>query len=621
LLFDYLACQLDSVHCQYPFELNRWPLIQQLDAIIKHLTPKMTKWSNQYNHKCFQTCYQYTFRKVHNNLEKGKYLIQEFDKLTTKHKDQIYINVQGHFYAKAINVIEAMLENVIIIKTIHKMRKAIEDGIHTKTTDNKEKLKAKFCAFYGLTGRENQIRFFHAEGGQAAIACSFFLMAKIIFGKIDRARLKKAIYVENPYFEVWDFLKEQNIYTKTEIHHLTSKTEFMSPAEHDRYVLIRKKIEAVKPGYLKKNHRKKSSKLSNTKITKDQLTTLLSKMGKIDADQQALTYLDYLVSAKDIDEVEKADYVTLHAKHDLFDKQIILTDASPALTIYPEKDKLDIDLVQYFNMLAPDASIIVDVTNVYLFGEKLKALISEWKKSRNKYIILASSLLKHEQLGLDKYQAGRIIALCPDNLSQETVMVIDELANVSNESFNSLSHSYLNLLQDLLYPSSDLSSMDIDNEQSLAGKQGSQITNEFTFENVSYNITNNFDNLATAIIHAAKEPDMAADYQCVKAVCTGIEEFAKHPSLPKDAAAYAQDLYNSPQSEKIQKALANKNYFLLGISLCFKIDIIYMESNDGMTIATCTRFPEANPTFKRKPAIYLLKNQNAYCVCVVKPKS
>ncbi len=592
-----------------PFELNRWPLIHQLDAIVAHLIPKMHKWSEQYKLEAFQECYKYAFQKVHNNIEKGKYLINEFKKLRDNHKDQIFINIQGHFYAKAVNVIETLLENVIIIKSIHKMRKALNQGMHTKTSDQKERLKVKFCTFYNLNDSTDQVKFFHAEGGQAAVACAYILMAKIIFGKMNRDELRKATYVESPYFEVWDFLSEQDIFTATDIEQLTSKTEIMTIAEHKRYTEIRKKIEEIKPDIIKKSH--KAQKTGPYKITKKQKERLLAKIGTIENDVDLIGALERLVTNNYLTEEEKTTYIKLQAKHDLYDKKIILTDASPALTVYPAKDKFDINLVEYLRILDPDTAMIVDVTNSFLFGEKIKALINEWKLKKDKYLILVSSLLKHEQLGLDKYQAGRIIILCPSNyknIDKHDATVLEELAGISDESFHSLSHSYLNLLQDLLYPDSNsANAMEFENTPPSSDK----IIDTFRYDDINYKITKPFNNLAHVIIHAANHPDIKFESHCIKAYIDGIRQHRVNPKMDQKIVTHAEKVFSLKKDEDIKALLEEPEYFLFGISLFLRDrPIIYFVSNDGSTITSVRKFPEPQNILINP--IYILNSQNKY---------
>ncbi len=535
MLFTGLQLErLTNLYKKYgdsPFDLKNWPLINQLEAIIAHLTPKIVKWSQNYNEKCFEGCYKYTFQKVHNNIEKGKFLMNTFNKLKSQNEMPIYINVQSHFYSKAIIVIESLLENVIILKAIHKMRAAIKQE-SSKNTGNKEKLKTKFCGFYGLDKCIEQVKFFHAEGGQAALALSFVCMKKLIVDNVDKKMLKSFksfIYVENPYYEVWEFLKDQGIFTETDIEKLAAKTEKMNRHEHNQYVKIR---ENIRNANIMSSKNSKAKSVKTMHLKKTDIDDILGKIGKIDNDVKARDILECLVQNKSLSEIEKENYIKLQSKHNLFDKKIILTDASPALTVYPENDKLDVNLVEDYKMLPSGSAIIIDVTNTYLFGEKIKSLIDVWKKEQNKFVILASSLLKNEQLGLDKYQAGRIIVLCPADYKKYDQTIFEKLESISKDSFHGLSHSYINLLQNLLYPDSDQISMDIDvNKQK--DKEKSELS-LFKFDNRTYKYDSFYSRLDNALIAAANDKDINNNIQCGKAFIVGCRNANIYNSLSKD---------------------------------------------------------------------------------------
>lgn len=81
--------------------------------------------------------------------------------------------------------------------------------------------------------------------------------------------------------------------------------------------------------------------------------------------------------------------------------------------------KLDEFLFNEFNNLM---FIVVDVTHQPLFTDKLKQVIAKAQR-KNIVTVLVSSCLKHDELGLDKYTAGKITVIRPPKISLQSEAV------------------------------------------------------------------------------------------------------------------------------------------------------------------------------------------------------
>lgn len=90
-------------------------------------------------------------------------------------------------------------------------------------------------------------------------------------------------------------------------------------------------------------------------------------------------------------------------------------------------------------------TVVIDITNnPYLNNKKLNTLIQQLHAD-DKWVLLVSSSLKHEELGLDKYQSGKIITLAPQGKSIAK-NVDEELAAISKEAMHPLIASYLQIV-------------------------------------------------------------------------------------------------------------------------------------------------------------------------------
>lgn len=138
------------------------------------------------------------------------------------------------------------------------------------------------------------------------------------------------------------------------------------------------------------------------------------------------------------------------------DKKITLVDPCP--TIKNAEELQEIDLYELFSSVPKKGVLIVDVTNIYLFSKTIRDLVFKWRKKRDRWLIFASSLLKHEQMGADKFQAGRLIILKPNDelLDEEEKRrfseIVQELGILSARGINPVQESFLSTIQEILYP-------------------------------------------------------------------------------------------------------------------------------------------------------------------------
>ncbi len=88
---------------------------------------------------------------------------------------------------------------------------------------------------------------------------------------------------------------------------------------------------------------------------------------------------------------------------------------------------------------AKPKAILIDITNNSTKAaiEKLKPLV-ETAQQNNIYVILSCSILKHEQLGQDKYQSGRNVIIKPPEKSLKSRTTLKHLNAISEEAMNDL---------------------------------------------------------------------------------------------------------------------------------------------------------------------------------------
>lgn len=129
----------------------------------------------------------------------------------------------------------------------------------------------------------------------------------------------------------------------------------------------------------------------------------------------------------------------------------IKKDNVPTKTDNNDKTKvLVLDISQIDSLKIKDypnlAVCLIDLThfpdvNNPILKEKVRLLLG-----KNVTCVLSASLLKHEQLGQDKYQSGRFFLISPDNEeSQPSLETLDEFQSVSDEAMNPYLASALNM--------------------------------------------------------------------------------------------------------------------------------------------------------------------------------
>ena len=93
-------------------------------------------------------------------------------------------------------------------------------------------------------------------------------------------------------------------------------------------------------------------------------------------------------------------------------------------------------------------SVVIDTTNQPNMSDTMLLKLIEELHRRNIFVALVSSTLKHEQLGLDKYQSGRIVMLPPagKNLSDD---LKEQLQMVSDEAMHPLIASYMQMVNEI----------------------------------------------------------------------------------------------------------------------------------------------------------------------------
>jgi hypothetical protein len=97
-------------------------------------------------------------------------------------------------------------------------------------------------------------------------------------------------------------------------------------------------------------------------------------------------------------------------------------------------------------------SVIIDIThNPTMQSDKLKETIEQLQE-KNIWIVLSGSCLKHEELGLDKFQAGRNIIIAPEGMSLKDKKdgAFNELEGISREAFNPIIADFLSNIKTVL---------------------------------------------------------------------------------------------------------------------------------------------------------------------------
>lgn len=118
-----------------------------------------------------------------------------------------------------------------------------------------------------------------------------------------------------------------------------------------------------------------------------------------------------------------------------------LTTKSNATLTFLDISNLDQFSFTHFKCLK---FLVIDVTHQPLFTKALASIIAG-SQSKGISIALVSSCLKHDELGLDKYTAGKITIITPDNHSLHDE-VRDLFTAISEDSNTHAVRSYLNMV-------------------------------------------------------------------------------------------------------------------------------------------------------------------------------
>ncbi len=116
-----------------------------------------------------------------------------------------------------------------------------------------------------------------------------------------------------------------------------------------------------------------------------------------------------------------------------------MPDLNKAKIVFVDISQLDqLDLTQCIAMHA----LVIDTTHHPLFDQALLKQVLQAAHQKDAWVTLVDSALKHQQLGLDKYQTGKIITLAPigKSLGREA---IDIFETVSREAMHPAVATYL----------------------------------------------------------------------------------------------------------------------------------------------------------------------------------
>ena len=93
--------------------------------------------------------------------------------------------------------------------------------------------------------------------------------------------------------------------------------------------------------------------------------------------------------------------------------------------------------------------LVIDITRQPdLTAKKLNQIITEAHEG-GLWVVLSASCLKHDELGTDKYTAGKIITLAPDKKKQLHKDVAEIFESISNHSMHPAVASYLQIINEI----------------------------------------------------------------------------------------------------------------------------------------------------------------------------
>jgi hypothetical protein len=125
----------------------------------------------------------------------------------------------------------------------------------------------------------------------------------------------------------------------------------------------------------------------------------------------------------------------------------LLTKPNAAEFVYVDIREIDI-LARDIKNLKCARTVTIDIThNPCLADNGMKDIVDRLLK-RNITVVIAGSMLKHEQLGLDKFQNGKLIVLSPPKQALEK-NIKEELQSISNEAMHPVAASFFLMVNDI----------------------------------------------------------------------------------------------------------------------------------------------------------------------------
>ncbi len=122
----------------------------------------------------------------------------------------------------------------------------------------------------------------------------------------------------------------------------------------------------------------------------------------------------------------------------------ITTNLESANIVFTDITSINEESAEKFNCANVNA-IVLDITNQPLLDEPTANEFITTLLENDIWVVLTSSMLKHEQAGLDKYQAGKLIILTPE-ASELNEDVDDSLTGIMQHGFNPMVARFLRTL-------------------------------------------------------------------------------------------------------------------------------------------------------------------------------
>lgn len=153
---------------------------------------------------------------------------------------------------------------------------------------------------------------------------------------------------------------------------------------------------------------------------------------------------------KRLDKFNNAIYVFEKSYYEVISflkkSKVVATDKESAQIVF-------IDITQLsefeFKEFCKLKSLIIDITQYPNLNNKILIDLIEFAHKKNIWITLTSSFIKHEQLSLDKYQAGKIIVLSPPNKNLP-LYVAHQLSSISKHAMHNVTAEFLQMINEIL---------------------------------------------------------------------------------------------------------------------------------------------------------------------------